>query len=86
MSKECYYNIEVGLSGTGEATSSWKQSVFLGHEAVAIVRRIWLGILANKDEASYIKLKGAGGVLLLSCTATSNPDIDDLELPSPFTE
>lgn len=86
MTQITYHTIDVGLSGTGLETSTWKQTLFLGHETEAIVRRIWLGIIANGDRESYIKVTGSDGVVEWSCTSTKNPSIDNIQLPKPFTE
>lgn len=84
MTKNKYHKIEVGLSGTGHETSSWRQELFYGYETEAIIRRIWLGILANGDTSSYVNVRGSDGFIQWSCTANQNPSIDDFQLPEPF--
>ncbi|ATD08884.1 hypothetical protein SIO17_17585 [Pseudoalteromonas piscicida] len=79
-----FYNVEIGLSGTGYTTTSFKQELFFGHEATALVRKLWLGIQADGDQKSYIKVIGQDGYVEWSCTSINNQDIDDIKLPTPF--
>jgi hypothetical protein len=83
MSK--FFKIEIGLSGTGYTTTSFKQELFFGHEAEALVKRLWLGIIAEDDQKSFIKVIGQDGYVEWSCSSNNNPDINEIKLPSPFS-
>lgn len=83
-----FHIIEVGLSGTGEVTTSFEQDLHYGLEAAtrAIVSVLWLGIQAKGSEKVFIHVIGSNDRVTFSCAVNKNPPIESFILPEPFTE
>ena len=85
-----YHEFEMGLSGTGLATASWRIDFYSQEDLRAIINVLVSGLFNSEDaELSnrYITVKGQNGSIKWTSKKISStrPDVQTCTLPVPFT-